>query len=79
MFLILHCAFPSHSNPRALLQLYDLDIVFEGAYRVWREDLSDKTPGKKEALVQVKEFLQWLDRSASSGEDDEEDDGGGTA
>jgi len=51
--------------------LYESDIVFEDAYGVWREDVSDETPGKDKALFQVNEFLQWL---ADAAEDDGDDD-----
>jgi len=50
--------------------LYETDIVFEDAYSVWREDVSDETPGKDKALFQVNEFLQWL---AEAAEEDGED------
>ena len=38
---------------------------------MWREDVSDETPGKDKALFQVNEFLQWL---ADAAEDDGDDD-----
>jgi hypothetical protein len=62
--------------PNALMKklfynLYETDVVFEDAYGVWREDVTDQTPGKDKALFQVNEFLQWLDEAA---EDDGEED-----
>jgi hypothetical protein len=44
--------------PRGLLKklfyiLYVSDIVSEDAYGVWREDVSDETPGKDKALFEV--------------------------
>merc|ERR1719217_142599 len=53
--------------------LYETDVVFEDAYAVWREDTSDTTPGKNQALFAVNEFLQWLNEAAedSGGDDDE--------
>ena len=40
---------------------------------MWREDTSDTTPGKNQALFAVNEFLQWLNEAAedSGGDDDE--------
>jgi len=67
----------AHNFPQGLMkilfyELYELDIVFEDAYSVWREDLLDQTPGKMKALVQVREFLDWLDQAEQ--EEEEEDD-----
>lgn len=53
--------------------LYESDIVFEDAYGVWREDVSDETPGKDKALFQVNEFLQWLSEAAEDDGDDDDD------
>jgi len=52
-------------------KLYDDDIVFEDAFNIWREDTTE-TPGKMKALVQVNEFLQWLE-TAQEDEDGDED------
>ncbi len=52
--------------------LYEEEIVVEESYNVWREDTDDPTPGKTKALVQVNEFLQWLETAED--EDDEDED-----
>ena len=51
-------------------QLYDVDVVFEDAYSVWREDVDNETPGKQQALFQVQEFLNWLETAAEDDVDD---------
>lgn len=56
---------------KVFYNLYEMDIVSEDAYKVWREDVSDETPGKDKALFQVNEFLQWLAEAAEvEGDDD---------
>lgn len=59
-------------------QLYELDIVFQEAFSLWREDLDEPTPGKDKALFQVNEFLVWLEQAEeeSEGEDEDEDEEG---
>ena len=61
-------SFPSGLLKKIFYHLYNEDVVFEEAYSVWREDLGDSTPGKMEALVHAREFLEWLDTA----EEDEE-------
>jgi len=56
---------------KVFYNLYETDIVFEDAYSVWREDVSDETPGKDKALFQVNEFLQWLAEAAEEEGDDD--------
>ena len=56
---------------KVFYNLYETDIVFEDAYSVWREDVSDETPGKDRALFQVNEFLQWLAEAAEEEGDDD--------
>merc|ERR1712146_798412 len=63
-------AWPSGLMKKLFYYLYETDAVFEDAYGVWREDVTDATPGKDKALFQVNEFLQWLDEAV-------EDDGDG--
>ena len=48
-----------HQWPTGLVKklfynLYETDIIFEDAYGVWREDVSDATPGKDKALFQAR-------------------------
>jgi len=62
---------PTGLMKKLFYNLYETDVVFEDAYGVWREDVTDQTPGKDKALFQVNEFLQWLDEAA---EDDGEEE-----
>ena len=53
-------------------QLYEADVILEEAFGVWREDTTDESADKMKALIQVNEFLQWLETTeeeAESGED----------
>jgi hypothetical protein len=64
--------FPRAANKQALLEkafmrLYNEDIVPHEAVTAWKDDLSD-TPGKTEALMQLSQFISWLD--ADSEEDE---------
>ena len=60
---------PASARVQLFYQLYNVDIVFEDAYGVWREDLDNATPGKQQALIQVNEFLVWLETAAEDEED----------
>ena len=53
-------------------QLYEADVILEEAFTVWREDTSDQGANKMKALVQVNEFLQWLETTEEEGEDGED-------
>ena len=64
---------PQNLIKKVFYHLYETDIVFEDAYSVWREDVSDETPGKDKALFQVNEFLQWLAEAAEEGDEGDED------
>merc|ERR1711865_103595 len=44
----------------------------EEAFTVWRGDTSDQGANKMKALVQVNEFLQWLETTEEEGEDGED-------
>ena len=65
-------SWPQGLIKKVFYNLYETDIVFEDAYSVWREDVSDETPGKDRALFQVNEFLQWLAEAAEEEEGDGE-------
>ena len=60
---------PGARGSQLFFQLYNVDVVFEDAYGVWREDVGNETPGKPQALFQVNDFLQWLDTAAEDEED----------
>jgi len=56
--------------PRGLIErlfnyLYEENVVFEDAFFDWEKDQT--TPGKREALSQVNEFIRWL--AADEGEE----------
>ena len=54
---------------RLFFKLYETDVILEEAFRVWRDDTSDETPGRDTALVQVEDFLQWLEEGDEEGDD----------
>lgn len=64
---------PAGLIKKLFYNLYESDIVFEDAYSVWQEDVSDETPGKDRALFQVNEFLQWLAEAAEEEDGADED------
>jgi hypothetical protein len=45
--------------------LYEENVVFEDAFFDWEKDQT--TPGKREALSQINEFIRWL--AADEGEE----------
>jgi len=50
--------------------LYESEIIEEEAFVLWKEEISDKYPGKGSALFQVNAWLTWLQEAES--EDDED-------
>lgn len=60
--------FPKGMLLRWFTALYDLDVVEEDAFLLWKEDLNELYPGKGDALFQVNTYLTWLE------EEEEEDD-----
>jgi len=70
-----YCArkdWPEKLMKKLFYQLYEADVILEEAFTVWREDTSDQGPNKMKALVQVNEFLQWLETTEEEGEDGED-------
>ena len=70
-----YCArkeWPEKLIKKVFYQLYENDVIVEEAYGTWREDTTDTTPGKNQALFQVNEFLQWLETTEEEGEDGED-------
>ena len=47
---------------------YEDDVVDVAAFMKWRDDVTDRFPGKGAALMAVNEFLNWM------AEDDDDDD-----
>lgn len=64
--------FPKGMLLRWFINLYDLEIVEEEAFEMWKEDISDVYPGKGDALFQVNQWLTWLATASSEDEDDGE-------
>ncbi|XP_043066155.2 eukaryotic translation initiation factor 4 gamma 2, partial [Drosophila bipectinata] len=65
----------SESFPKGMLcrwfkYLYESEIIEEEAFVSWKEEISDKYPGKGSALFQVNAWLTWLQEAES--EDDED-------
>ncbi|XP_030377134.1 eukaryotic translation initiation factor 4 gamma 2 [Scaptodrosophila lebanonensis] len=62
--------FPKGMLCRWFKYLYDSEIIEEEAFVLWKEEISDKYPGKGSALFQVNAWLTWLQEAES--EDDED-------
>jgi len=67
--------FPRAANGQALIEktfmkLYNDDIIAPEAISAWKEDLSER-PGKMDAIVQLSQFVNWLEADDESEEDDE--------
>jgi len=56
-----------------LFKLYDAEVVEEVTVNAWRYSDSDEkeAPGKTDALIQLTDFLAWMDEPAAEEEDDE--------
>ncbi|XP_034477213.1 eukaryotic translation initiation factor 4 gamma 2 [Drosophila innubila] len=63
-------SFPKGMLCRWFKYLYDSEIIEEEAFVLWKEEISDKYPGKGSALFQVNAWLTWLQEAES--EDDED-------
>lgn len=66
----------SHRPPKGLIvrvskaYLYDMDVVEDSAWMRWREEICEDAPGKGDALVELNEFLNWIETAESEEEDD---------
>jgi len=56
---------------RMFVLLYDTEVVEEEAFLRWKEDVSEKYPGKGKALFQVNSWLTWLETADEEGSDSE--------
>ena len=54
---------------------YEMEIVDEEVFFLWKEQVTEEFPGKGQALFQVNSWLTWLEEEAEE-EDEEEDDEG---
>ncbi|EDW72346.2 uncharacterized protein Dwil_GK20767, partial [Drosophila willistoni] len=62
--------FPKGMLCRWFKYLYDSEIIEEEAFVFWKEEISDKYPGKGSALFQVNAWLTWLQEAESEDDDD---------
>lgn len=63
--------FPKGMLLRMFVLLYDTEVVEEDAFLRWKEDVSEKHPGKGKALFQVNSWLTWLETADEEGTDSE--------
>lgn len=63
--------FPKGMLLRMFVLLYDTEVVEEEAFLRWKEDVSEKYPGKGKALFQVNSWLTWLETADEEGSDSE--------
>lgn len=61
--------FPKGLVLRIAMALYDEDVVEQAAWMHWREEINDHEPGKGDALVDLNEYLNWMETAED--EDDE--------
>jgi len=50
--------------------LYDNDIILEEAFKQWKDDVDDPTPGKDKAIIQTTKWLAWLDEAEEESDDE---------
>uniref|UniRef100_A0A1I8NUM6 Eukaryotic translation initiation factor 4 gamma 2 n=1 Tax=Stomoxys calcitrans TaxID=35570 RepID=A0A1I8NUM6_STOCA len=62
--------FPKGMLCRWFKYLYEAEVIDEETFIKWKEEISDKYPGKGDALFQVNHWLTWLVEAES--EDDED-------
>lgn len=62
--------FPKGALLRWFHMLYDLSIVDDDVFFIWKEEINDKVPGKGHALFQVNTWLNWLAEPDSEDEED---------
>jgi translation initiation factor 4G len=67
---------PKGMMERLFVDLYDQDVILEEAFKMWRDDTEDRTPGKQEALFQTHKWLEWLETAEEESDEDEEAKGG---
>ncbi|XP_055856171.1 eukaryotic translation initiation factor 4 gamma 2, partial [Episyrphus balteatus] len=62
--------FPKGMLCRWFKNLYEASVIEEEAFLLWKEEISDKYPGKGTALFQVNNWLTWLEEAESEDEED---------
>jgi hypothetical protein len=46
--------------PNFFMALYQNDVIMEDAFQAWREDETNRTPGKEKTLQQTEKFFEYL-------------------
>ncbi|XP_034046686.1 eukaryotic translation initiation factor 4 gamma 2a [Thalassophryne amazonica] len=72
--LQVHCntkGFPKGMLLRYFMHLYDMEIIEEEAFLLWKEDITQEFPGKGKALFQVNQWLTWLETAEEESEDED--------
>lgn len=62
--------FPKGALLRWFHMLYDMNIVDDDVFFIWKEEINDEYPGKGQALFQVNTWLNWLAEAESEEEED---------
>lgn len=62
--------FPKGSLLRWFHMLYDMNIVDDDVFFIWKEEINDGYPGKGQALFQVNTWLNWLAEAESEEEEE---------
>lgn len=62
--------FPKGALLRWFHMMYDMNIVDDEVFFIWKEEINDEVPGKGQALFQVNTWLNWL--AVDDSEEDEE-------
>ncbi|XP_036332524.1 eukaryotic translation initiation factor 4 gamma 2, partial [Rhagoletis pomonella] len=61
--------FPKGMLCRWFKYLYEAEVIEEETFILWKEEISDKYPGKGTALFQVNNWLTWLQEAESEDDD----------
>lgn len=62
--------FPKGALLRWFNMLYDMSIVDDDVFFIWKEEINDTVPGKGQALFQVNTWLNWLAEPDSEEEEE---------
>jgi translation initiation factor 4G len=54
---------------RLAMAMYDSDAVEQDAWALWRSEINDHEPGKGDVLVELNEYLNWMQTAEESEED----------
>lgn len=67
--------FPKGLIEKVFMNLYEHDIVDEDAFIAYKYDLTDddETPGKMKAIIQLTNWLEWLEHAKEEEEEEDSD------